>query len=534
MYRSSAVLVFVSTAALATASWAAGPAPVPATPPAPSAPTQIPGLPTPPPSDEDQAPRDQSLLGQAYENQAAGIAFRAPAGTVRVPKAPGDAELAEFYDQKRGWDFKVALSHPDQPTELTTQTAPDGTRHDGLLELTLAQVKRTNPGAEVLRSDVTNIGEAQVGMIALRYTQGTQRRLTQLAIVQKSKFLFYIFNLTTPGAKPQPAAATQPADAGPQDDPTEVAAVHTFTQVLDSLKFLDQSAIREDQVQRLFRTRNLFRNWTNARVTAALVPEQWLRVLRDGKDVGYSYIVERPEHRGNANGIQIGIRSRTRSKPGTTVDAEIWMYSNIDRKHESWSNVVRLSDTANPAKATNYGTEIGSSDALLESHPLTVKTVGKNANAEPLTRELPPWYLPQAISHLLPRLIPLNEAKTYMFANYVSDQHEVMSRYVDVQRERDVTLNGEHLRAIPIADRLGLQGVPTYHYFSPDGKYLGSETTLMQQSPDDPTPHQVKLLILPTTAEELNRIWDKPNLTAPSAPPDAGSENVQSKAPGSR
>ncbi len=486
--------------------------------------------------------RPHTGAGPTFESQAAGIMLRAPAGTVSMPKAPGDAELAEFYDKKRGWDFKVALARPDQATHLTTQKGVDGTQQPGLLELTLEQLKTTNPGAKVLRNDVTNIGDADVGMIAVRYTQGTQRRLTQLAIIQKSKFLFYILNLTTPSGQGDKDATSQPAptdaDGNAAPDPLEAAAVHAFTKILDSVTFLDQDAIRQDQVQRLFRTRNLFRNWTAARVAASLKPQQWLRVLRDGKDVGYSYIVERTEHRGNADGISIGIRSRMRTQPGVTVDSEKWMYSNIDRKHESWSNIVRVSKTADPSKAINYSTEIGTSDQLPDSHQLTVKAIGKNASAEPLTRDLPPWYVPQALSHILPRLLPLNEAKTFMFADYVPTQREVMSRYVEVQREREVKFNGKTRRAIVVSDRLGLQGTETYHYFTPDGEWIGSETTVSQVLPDETEPVEVKLVFIPTTAEDLNRIWEKPNLTAPSAPPGgdepATHENVQSNKPADR
>ena len=47
-----------------------------------------------------------------------------------------------------------------------------------------------------------------------------------------------------------------------------------------------------------------------------------------------------------------------------------------------------------------------------------------------------------------------------------------MLRYLDVGAEQRVTIAGEAMRAIPIQDRLGLEGSVTTHYVSSNGKYL--------------------------------------------------------------
>ena len=91
-----------------------------------------------------------------------------------------------------------------------------------------------------------------------------------------------------------------------------------------------------------------------------------------------------------------------------------------------------------------------------------------------------------------------------MFAVYVSDQSHVMHRYVDVGSEQDVDLAGQHVRAVPISDRVGLEGAPTIHYISADGKYLGSVNK------------ESKITILPSDAATLQKIWaNKANLTRP-------------------
>jgi hypothetical protein len=134
---------------------------------------------------------------------------------------------------------------------------------------------------------------------------------------------------------------------------------------------------------------------------------------------------------------------------------------------------------------------------------LNVTHVSKQATAEPVQRTLPVFYIPQALGHLLPRLLPLFEQKGYMFASYVSENREVMSRYVDVEREEQVNLGGKTLRAIPIRDRIGLEGAVTTHYMSPDGAYLGSVN------------EETKITILPTDRATLLSIWKDADLSRP-------------------
>ena len=90
-----------------------------------------------------------------------------------------------------------------------------------------------------------------------------------------------------------------------------------------------------------------------------------------------------------------------------------------------------------------------------------------------------------------------------MFASFISETREVMSRYIDVAPEQNVTLDGKKHAAIPVKDRIGLEGSVTTHWMSPDGKYLGS------------TNEDSKVTILPTDAAPLRNIWADAQLIAP-------------------
>jgi len=204
------------------------------------------------------------------------------------------------------------------------------------------------------------------------------------------------------------------------------------------------------------------------------------------------------------------------------VDSESWMFCAYDRRNESWSSIALVDD---PKAGRTHLSELGVSTmrkkpipdkgsvlkdgnkgiTVTDDYVLSVTQFGKSATPEPVTQQLVPWYLPQALGHLLPRLLPRNEQKTFLFGSYVSQQGKVMSRYIDVGREETFTIDGQNVRAIPIRDRIGLEGSITTHYVSADGKYLGSV---------NPDSH---VTVLPTDAATLEKLWKDANLTRPGA-----------------
>ena len=182
-----------------------------------------------------------------------------------------------------------------------------------------------------------------VGMLALRYTVGGQRRLTQQALIEANDQVYYVFSFTSPGAK----FRQDDPEAQGQEDPKERQAVEC---VWPDHRYGEDSGpgspSRADQNERLYRTRTLFVNLHNAnRLKERLIPEQWLRLIRDGKDIGYTYVVEEVEQRpgsgtprkGVAEGVLVSLRARTIPESGTQVDVSSQMFVTFDWKHENWT-----------------------------------------------------------------------------------------------------------------------------------------------------------------------------------------------------
>ncbi len=482
-------------------------------------------------------------LGQPFESMAAGISLRPPAGWKQIRRS-GTDEIVQFVNDDQTRVLKVARLTLSRGMPLVDRQSPDGATQ-GLLKATAEKLKAETPAAELLREDTTNIGQADVGMIVIRYGIGQQRRLLQQALVQVDPQLYYILTLTTPAGASRMDDLTTPEDES-WEDPEDRKVVDLFAAMIDSVQLIDRSVIKDDQDQRLYRTRALFVNLPERALTRALVPEQWLRIMRDGKDIGYSYVVEEAapglpdesESRGAApqgkpTGFRVGVRSRTVPEENVRVDAESWQYMSFDRRHEVWSSIAVVENTKKldqDGKPARDGVmEFGASDRQVtrvranereagidpndpkqpdmrttEAYHLVVTRATRSSHDQPVERELPPFYMPQALGHLLPRVLPLNEPKGYLFAYYVSDAQEVMLRYIDVLQDREVVLNNQKIRAVPVQDRIGLEGAVTTHYLTVRGQYLGSVN------------EESGITILPTDADTLVKLWTAPELTRPN------------------
>jgi hypothetical protein len=498
---------------------------------------------TPSPIDTAEIP-----LGQLFESRVAGIELRPPAGGTLVRQIEG-GDLVRFVYADKNWDLKIRMVHPAKPIPLSL--APIGNLSGGLVEMTVADVKTQDPTAEILLQEVKEYPPYKVGMIAARCNAGTDRRLIQQAIFRSDDQNFYILQFTTLGRRRD--------DNSPNDDPNEVLAAATFEKVLGTVLLIDRQQLKKEQDERLYRTRGLFTQWDEKKLRSVLIPEQFLRIMRDGKDAGYVQVNERIANHAGNDGVEIELRSHitieadapvaptivpsptgmlvpTPVTPAVqltvpagpiTTDRQSKLFVTFDRWHEDWSIITNFDNgTGLPATISS---ELGNSDMQLrrildrqkaavmwkepgkhdqqppviekQKYTLSVSQYTKTQASRPVERELPVFYLPQALGQLLPRLLPLDDAQGYMFASYVSNQREVMARYIDVLPEQEIELDGEKFQAIPIKDRIGVEGTGTTHYLTRHGQWLGSIS-------DDQ-----KLVVLPTDANTIRKTWKNAQLT---------------------
>src|SRR5262249_50361456 len=205
----------------------------------------------------------------------------------------------------------------------------------------------------------------------IRYTIEGKRRLSQQAIIRTTRNLYYLLTFTTPAGN---------ADDTTTFDPQEVLAADVFARMVDSVRLLDRSAIKEDQDNRLYSTHALvLLDWKGEKFRKLpLVNEQWIRIIKNGRDIGYSYVTEdqaggvpRPLTRAEmdagkreldiakpGDGILIGVRTRmvedklrsNRTIGPIQTDVSAWLFVSADRKHEDFSRVVVTDDHIAPKK----------------------------------------------------------------------------------------------------------------------------------------------------------------------------------------
>jgi hypothetical protein len=496
-----------------------------------------------------QPDQPANLLDPKFSSKMYGLEFCPPANSTEIQVSAPD-EIVEFDRDDYNWQLKAWRVRLDKSLPLTAYNDQFGTPQEGMLDATVRKLQGEVPNAQILRNEVINVGRVRVGMIALRYeTPNRGRRLTEQAIFEAPDAdhrIYYIMDLTGPG-KP---------DSEPEDlvNPAEKMAADTFAQVVDSTVLLDRAQIANDQVQRLYQTRALFVIWDSDNseiIRNGLVPEQFQRILKDGKDIGFNYVVETLDNKGSSpqsGSIHIGVRSRELTDQNLQWDVLTWMNCSMDRKHENWTmsarctnlkgdvvdSISQLGDSDEETKAIALRPKIGPDGSLTpddQNGPLgqgnvdvaTVRSLEVNTSfgpvqLDPFKQDVPAFYIPKAISYLLPQIVPVDRPHTYMMAEFIPTSADsrgggggqVMARYVDVLPIQETSFNGQRIQAVQIVDRIGLQGAATNHYFASDGKYIGSVGTAI--TPDG---KRATLTILPTDSDTLQHLWNEPDLTVP-------------------
>jgi hypothetical protein len=467
-----------------------------------------------------QAGGDASqYLGERFTSRAAGLSFRPPVnGTQIKPPAVG-INIVQYINSDEKWALKVSQMVFEKPARLvgkddpTTPTVDESKTQPGVLGEMEKQVTMQQSGCHVMRQDVINVGSYDTGLLVLRYMQGTQAYLRQIAMLQRNDQHYYVLDLTTPSSRTSD-------DAENAEDPAEALAVRIFRAMLDSVQVLDLRAIQADNDQRLYRSRTLLVNLPK-RLKEVLAAESFLRVQRKGKDIGWSYVVEELGDRQGQNGLYVAALSQGLTEPGTKVDTASEMFCAESRKNEMWVTITVVEKDGTKDSISEFGQSDRRTTRVLEStngddpkdlqrpamrsmerYRLNVTQTNKTGPTN-IARDLAPYYLPQALSNLLPRLVPLDEAKGYLFLVWVSNERELVHRYIDVEKEQPVTFGGQTIRAVVVKDRLGLEGDPTYHYFSRDGRYLGYETP------------SANLTVLVSDQKTLEGLWPNANLVRP-------------------
>ena len=479
-------------------------------------------------------------LGPRFTSRSAGISFRPPAFGKADRRLTNNADLIVKFGETEGNSVLVVSRKffPHKTVLLADDMAPrrvgEAKANFGVLDELARQLRANDANTQILNKEVIHLGPYEVGTLATRIIQPGRREVffRQHAMIRAHEQLYYVFDLTTP-------SGWSPNDKPDAVDPDEKLAVRIFEAMLDTVQLIDTTPVENEVADRRIRTRNLMisigqRMHDSVSARTANVPgdEQphaatYLRVLKAGKDVGYKYTAEFLGARRGEGGVYVSFFEFEQAEKGKKLETASEMFSTLrplDKNvREEWvtirheiaadGKVAAVSEYGSSKKRTAVvrddeggGERVGARgvDAAArmgEFYTLSVRQIA-HSGARPLTWDLSPFYLPQTMSHVLPRLLPLNEPRGYAFAAWMPSAPAVVSRFLDVEPERDVKFNGQVVRAVRVKDRLGYEGEPTYHYFR-DGQYLGSWT----ESSD--------VTVVVSDAATLKKLWPNGRLGRP-------------------
>jgi len=302
------------------------------------------------------------LLGKLFRSRIDGIQFNPPAGGGMIREL-NSGDIVRFVYADDNWDVRV------KPVQLHVPLALSAPPDAGLLELTASHLTDSNPSAVILRKEVMAIHGNNVGRIEATYNAGTDRIFAQQA-------LFKDFKDTG-----ERYFSVQMTSKDPAKD--DARARTAFEAMLDSVQILDRQELAKEQERRLLKTRGLWVLLDRKTISAALQPLHFMRVVRDGRDVGFIQINERlAKHNGN-DGVEVIIHSRVQPDQQTDTSSpapvgpaaaagtngivipkplspsiapatrpagpqNLYTYSSyfvtFDRDHEDWTTIIQTDD----------------------------------------------------------------------------------------------------------------------------------------------------------------------------------------------
>ncbi len=485
-------------------------------------------------------------LGKLFRSRIAGIEFNPPAGG-GIIRDLNSGEIVRFTYADSGWDVRAKTIPLHTPLKLSD--GGDG----GVLELMAGQLLASNPSAKILRREVIQVNGQSVGLIEAKYNVGPDCVFTQQAIFADNyeQFLHYLLVQMTSRCDSKPVV-------NGRLDPLETDARRMFEKVLPTVKVLDRKDLADEQRKRYYDTKMLMIGLDKKRILTAIQPLRLMRIVRDGKDIGFIQVNERLANHSGNSGVEVIVRSRVQSEvpkpgaanpaanavapaggivlPGTVlptgpaanagdtknagpsnVFTSSTFFATFDRAHEDWTSITQVDDQVATQLVESANTDLTSHidrqkaiaaerevlkpgeappDVTVPDYILNIQYSHGRRQDKPADIRLLPDYLPQATAQMLPQLLA-NEPGRYMFSFYVSGEQKVLRRYIDVEQPREVTIDGTTVRAVPISDRIGVDGIPTIHYVSPAGDWLGSVN------------EDQKLSVLPSDENALTAIWSK-------------------------
>ncbi len=405
---------------------------------------------------------DEWLSPQRWQEHSHGISLRPPRGS-RLVAYTADNAVVRIYGPT-GYTIRLYIKKSliDLPM-------------DQVVANTIHQTGGGFPSATILEEQPLAVSGRPAAMIYFR--------------IPDPKRNAWVMGQTLIQLNPRTIAVLQlEADLHDFDTTRQVyeAVVHSFD--AQDPKQLDQ--IRATQLQRT----QAWRAASPPGLAKAILPEQWLRIVENGTDIGYMSVKQQTATTMGYQGVRIDVRSRIHLG-NQAYDSISNFFVSDDRGHEFWSTRT----TARPWPARTAAQQPPSSWAetgVRSKGTITVSLERPSGIDEHQWQTPPAGYLSQAEVQMIDQLLlatPQPRQAMGFYAYYPAKQ-KIAYRTTRIEKADDGSFT-LHTRPSPE------QAAHVSHY-SPDGRFLKRALPGGR-------------MIFPATKHELNAKWRIKSSTTP-------------------
>jgi hypothetical protein len=263
---------------------------------------------------------------------------------------------------------------------------------------------------------------------------------------------------------------------GPLDQRAESEAL--FARVAASFQLL-RDHVTEDQLRQALEAGTTWlASLRGEAIRAAIVPEEFLRIDRDGTIIGFISIVQSAGQWEQREGLRIRERGWTFEPDGQLTRVQHSMFLSDDLKHERWKSSVTtyVPQRGEQPKTLLVALEEGlRADRYLLSNQCYDIFAPATENP-PLT--LPPTYLPRALVRLLPRLVgDVSKANRLGFTYFDHRRADLVLRVLEPRGEAtrpppELADRAATGRVFQIDEREGLASNPAELFVDEKGRTL--------------------------------------------------------------
>ncbi|MEX0776949.1 MAG: hypothetical protein WD042_14685 [Phycisphaeraceae bacterium] len=214
-----------------------------------------------------------------------------------------------------------------------------------------------------------------------------------------------------------------------------------FEAVFKSLSVEDPAKINERRAALIATGQEWHKALTIKDVKAALVPEQWFRIVAENRDIGYMQITQKADKQLNLEGVTVEVRARI-EVGDQAYDSLSNFFVSDDRTREIWSIRTTVRPLAPAAHRPGAkGNETSWAETGLRSgKQVTVSREGP-AGVNKSEWDAPTkGYLSQVELQMLGSLLPRNKEGEYGFYGYVPSASKISFRRERVEVAKDGTV----------------------------------------------------------------------------------------------